>query len=179
PVAQTGNSEAHPLFEHLVELRHSHRFSGNQGIGKFSKAIIAGDAVVLQEPNEQVIIDPQYSTEGFEKFIAGYIAFIAEKDIRTALRLMNQLRVLCAVREGDQGLYTVNRAIEKFLHDRKKINVNSEFYENRPIILTRNYYEHGLFNGDVGIIRPNEKGVLMAWFEDSTGALRPVLPGYL
>jgi exodeoxyribonuclease V alpha subunit len=83
------------------------------------------------------------------------------------------------VREGPQGLDVVNRTIERLLHDRKKIIVNNEFYENRPIILTRNYYEHGLFNGDAGIIRPNEKGVLMAWFEDSAGELKAVLPGYL
>jgi exodeoxyribonuclease V alpha subunit len=176
---QMRESDPHPLFEHLVELRQSHRFTGNYGIGKFSKAIIADDREILQEPNEQVIIDTNYSTELFEKFMLGYTAFIEEKDIRTALRKMNNLRVLCAVREGPQGLYTVNRAIERLLHDRKKIIVNSEFYENRPIILTRNYYEHGLFNGDTGIIRPDEKGVLMAWFEDSAGALRAVLPGYL
>jgi len=73
----------------------------------------------------------------------------------------------------------VNRAIEKYLHDRKLIRANAGFYENRPLILTRNYYEHGLFNGDTGIIRPDAKGVLMAWFEDSSGELKSVLPGWL
>ena len=173
------NGDPHPLFEHLVELRHSHRFTGFFGIGRFSKAIIAGDKATLQEPNEQVTVDGDYSPELFSTFVAGYTAFIEEKDIRAALRLMNNLRVLCAVREGAQGLDAVNRSIERLLHDRKKIIVNSEFYENRPIILTRNYYEHGLFNGDTGIIRPNEKGVLMAWFEGSAGDLKAVLPGYL
>lgn len=173
------NGDPHPLFEHLVELRHSHRFTGFFGIGRFSKAIIAGDPVILQEHNEQVTIDGDYSSELFSTFITGYTAFIEEKDIRAALRQMNNLRVLCAVREGPQGLDAVNRTIERLLHDRKKIIVNNEFYENRPIILTRNYYEHGLFNGDAGIIRPNEKGVLMAWFEDSAGELKAVLPGYL
>ncbi len=177
--AHGSNGDPHPLFEHLVELRHSHRFTGFFGIGRFSKAIIAGDRVILQEPNEQVTIDGDYSSELFSTFIAGYTAFIEEKDIRAALRQMNNLRVLCAVREGAQGLDAVNRTIERLLHDRKKIIVNNEFYENRPIILTRNYYEHGLFNGDAGIIRPNEKGVLMAWFEDSAGDLKAVLPGYL
>lgn len=171
--------EPHPLFQHLVELRHSHRFTGDNGIGKFSKAIISGDPDTLQEPDEAVFIDVNYSGKLFEQFISGYAAFIEEKDIRRALRRMNALRVLCAVREGEQGLYAVNRAIERYLHDQKLISANSEFYENRPIILTRNYYEHGLFNGDIGIIRPDDKGVLMAWFEDSGGELRAVLPSYL
>ena len=48
-----------------------------------------------------------------------------------------------------------------------------------PLILTRNLYSYELFNGDTGIIRPNETGVLMAWFEKSDGSLISILPGYL
>lgn len=172
----------HPLFEHLVELRRSHRFSGQQGIGQFSKAIISNDAAVIShflQNDEQVIIDQTYDQSLFNEFIAGYEAFIKEKDISTALAKMNELRVLCAVREGEDGVQQVNRVIEKYLHDKKLIRANGGFYENRPVILTRNYYEHGLFNGDTGIIRADEKGKLMAWFEDSSGQLKAVLPGYL
>jgi len=133
----------------------------------------------LQGGEEQVTMDPDYSTELFNHFVAGYAAFIEEKDIRTALKKMTNLRVLCAIREGEQGLYAVNNRIEKHLYDKKLIHHNASFYENRPIILTRNYYEHGLFNGDTGIIRANKEGQLMAWFEDSTGELKAVMPGYL
>jgi exodeoxyribonuclease V alpha subunit len=174
------NEDHHPLFQHLVELRRSHRFKADKGIGKFSKAIIRNDQEALRiMHDEEVVIDPTYSKELFETFVAGYEDFIKEKDIREALHKMNGLRVLCAVREGEQGLYAINKMIEKYLHDKKLIKINAEFYENRPIILTRNYYEHNLFNGDTGIIRYDDKGVLMAWFEDGTGELRAVLPGYL
>ena len=184
PQTQERNDVQHPLFQHLVELRRSHRFTGNTGIGKFSKAIIANNVPVIRSffppsADEQVVIDPTTSAKLFEDFIAGYESFIAEKDIATALRLLNAQRVLTAVREGPQGLHAVNKQIEKYLYDKRLINVNTEFYENRPVILTRNYYEHGLFNGDTGIIRADANGVLMAWFEDSTGALKAVLPGYL
>jgi exodeoxyribonuclease V alpha subunit len=183
PVSYVSDDHNHPLFQHLVELRRSHRFTGHAGIGKFAKAVIQNDVPVLQEflqgTQEQVTIDPDYSTELFNNFIAGYAAFIEEKDIRTALRKMTHLRVLCAIREGEQSLYAVNSRIEKYLYDKRLIHHNASFYENRPIILTRNYYEHGLFNGDTGIIRFNAEGQLMAWFEDSTGELRAVMPGYL
>lgn len=184
PATQEQNDDPHPLFQHLVELRRSHRFTGNTGIGKFSKAIIANNVPAITSffppsADEQVVVDPAASVALFEDFIAGYAAFITEKDIATALKLLNAQRVLTAVREGPQGLYAVNKQIEKYLFDKKLITANSEFYENRPVILTRNYYEHGLFNGDTGIIRADENGVLMAWFEDSTGALKGVLPGYL
>ncbi|WP_363432032.1 exodeoxyribonuclease V subunit alpha [Chitinophaga ginsengisegetis] len=184
PATAEQNDDHHPLFQHLVELRRSHRFTGNKGIGKFSKAIISNNVPVITSffppsADEQVIVDPEASVPLFEDFIAGYAAFIAEKDIASALKLLNAQRVLTAVREGPQGLYAVNKQIEKYLSDKKLITTNTEFYENRPVILTRNYYEHGLFNGDTGIIRADENGVLMAWFEDSTGALKAVLPGYL
>jgi exodeoxyribonuclease V alpha subunit len=184
PDSYIENDEEHSLFQHLVELRRSHRFTGQSGIGQFSKAIIKNDLPVLEQflqsnADEQVIIDPAYSNDLFEQFVAGYQAFMAEKDIRTALQKMNALRVLCAVREGEQGLYATNKRIEKYLYDKDLLQPNTAFYENRPIILTRNYYEHGLFNGDTGIIRRNAEDQLMAWFEDSTGELKAVMPGYL
>ncbi|MCW3109774.1 MAG: exodeoxyribonuclease alpha subunit, partial [Segetibacter sp.] len=115
----------------------------------------------------------------FEQFVEGYAEYIKEPDIKKALQKLNQLRVLCAVREGEQGLYSLNTAIENYLRKKKLITKKSEYYENRPIIVTKNYYSLGLFNGDVGIIRPDENGVLKAWFEDSNNELKSVFPGYV
>jgi exodeoxyribonuclease V alpha subunit len=181
---QVSNQDKHPLFQHLVELRRSHRFTGNKGIGRFSKAVINNQPLLLEQflqnnQDEQVTIDTTYSDQLFEQFVDGYRAFMEETNIPAALRKMNNLRVLCAVREGEQGLYATNNRIERYLYSKNLLQPNATFYENRPIILTRNYYEHGLFNGDTGIIRPNEEGQLMAWFEDSTGTLKAVMPGYL
>lgn len=184
PSGHISKDSGHPLFEHLVELKKSYRFTDRKGIGRFSKAVINNNAAEIEQflmpgADEQVIIDPLYAVELFESFVAGYAGFIKDKDTRSALKKMNALRVLCAIREGGQGLYAANKTIEKYLHDKKLLRVNAFFYENRPIILTRNYYEHGLFNGDTGIIRPDEKGTLMAWFESNDGELKAVLPGYL
>ncbi|HVI46721.1 MAG TPA: exodeoxyribonuclease V subunit alpha [Chitinophaga sp.] len=184
PATAVNDNDHHPLFQHLVELRRSHRFTGHSGIGKFSRAIINSDTAAIREffpagADPEVVIDPSSDKALFEKFISGYTTFIREEDTATALKKLNELRVLVAIREGGQGLYAINRDIEKYLQDKKLLNINTAFYENRPIILTRNYYEHGLFNGDTGIIRPDHNGVLMAWFEDSNGELKSVLPGYL
>ncbi len=175
---------AHLLSEHIIELKRSHRFTSDKGIGKFSKAIIKNDCAALHEylqdnADDQVTIDTEYSNELFEQFAEGYTDYIKEPDIKKALQRLNQLRVLCAVREGGQGLYSLNTAIENYLRRKKLINKNSEYYENRPIIITKNYYSLGLFNGDVGIIRPDESGILKAWFEDSDNELKSVFPGYI
>ena len=172
------------LFEHIIELKRSHRFTGDGGIGKFSRAIIHGrlneiTAFVDENSDPDVVVDTLYSDDLFNRFIGDYANYINEKDIAAALEKLNQLRVLCAVRDGPQGLNPVNRKIELYLERKGLIKTNNEFYENRPIIVTRNYPGLKLFNGDVGIIRADNTGRMKAWFEDSDKNLRPVLPGYI
>ncbi len=75
--------------------------------------------------------------------------------------------------------------IENYLRSKGLIDPSANFYENQPIIVTKNDYSLGLFNGDVGIIRKdeNDDDTLKAWFEsvDEKGnaSLKAVLPGYI
>lgn len=178
-----GPHSAHPLFQHVVELRYSHRFKGDQGIGKFSRAVIRGDAEAvrsfLTSKDEQVRLYTSKDSSFLEEFGEGYADYIAEQDIASALQKMNKLRVLCAVREGEQGLYLLNKKIENYLERKKLIRVNAPFYENRPVMVTANNYTAGLFNGDTGIVRTDSRGVLQVYFEDSENGLKAVLPGYI
>lgn len=174
----------HPLFEHIIELQHSHRFKSDEGIGKFSKAIISNDLGSIEgflagDPDGQVVIDPDYSQKEFEDFIQGYIAYIQEPDTRKALTKFQDLRILCAIREGEKGLYAINRKVEKYLADKGKITLKGDFYEHRPIMINSNNYSLGLFNGDIGIIRPDGNGMLKAWFETAEGELKAILPGLI
>ncbi|MEJ7587965.1 MAG: exodeoxyribonuclease V subunit alpha [Ferruginibacter sp.] len=172
------------LFEHIIELKQSHRFTGDGGIGKFSKAVIHSRMDLIKsfvELNNDpgVVVDTTYSDDLFNNFINGYSDYIKEKNIAKALARLGRLRVLCAVREGPQGLNAVNRKIELSLVRKGLIQNATEFYENRPIIVTRNYPELKLYNGDVGIIRRAPGGTLKAWFVDSDKNLRSVPPGYI
>nr|WP_294900738.1 exodeoxyribonuclease V subunit alpha [uncultured Pedobacter sp.] len=174
----------HPLFQHIVELQHSHRFNSEEGIGKFSTAIILNDKskineFIRQNTDEQVLIDTEFEKTVFESFVSGYQEYIGEADIQKALKKFNQLRVLCAIREGEQGLYITNKKIEQYLAKHSLLKTDTEFYEHRPVIMNSNNYELGLFNGDIGIIRKDEQGILKAYFEDSEGNLKQVLPGLL
>lgn len=189
PVAQLTSRDidepiGHPLFQHIIELQHSHRFKAEEGIGKFSAAIIQNREDVIKGflvpgADPQVAVDLEYSQENFVNFVKGYEDYIRETDIKIALLKLNRLKILCAVRQGDQGLYALNRKVEKYLQDRKLISLNQEFYEHRPVMVTSNNYPLELFNGDIGIIRKDENGVLKAWFENSEGKLIPVIPGLL
>lgn len=177
------NKASHPLFEHIIELQFSRRFKDDEGIGKLSKAIINNKEAAIKDfftnTDKQVFIDEAYSEEVFKKFILGYKAFTEEKDTKKALELINNLRVLCAVREGDQGLYAINKKIEKLLEGEGLIKVTSDFYINRLIMVTSNNAELGLFNGDIGIIRKDDNEVPRAWFQSGEGEIKSVLPGYI
>lgn len=159
----------HPLFEHIIELKESRRFSDEEGIGKFSKAIIHNHETIIRSffdnKDERILIDTDYTNTIFNTFIEGYQSFLEEKDIRLAIKKINNLKVLCAVREGEQGVIAVNKRIEHYFHQKKQIWITGEFYENRPVMITSNNYELGLYNGDIGIVRANQEGVLRVWFE--------------
>ena len=173
----------HPLFEHIIELKFSRRFKDNEGIGKFSKSIIYNKVAEIKafflNTDKQVYIDTGYTEEIFKDFVVGYQTFIEEKDIKKALILINNLRVLCAVREGEQGLFAINKKIEKYLEHKKLIDINSDFYINRLIMVTSNNRELNLFNGDIGIIRMDENNIPRAWFQAGDEQLKSVLSGYI
>lgn len=171
----------------IIELKLSHRFKARGGIGRISHAIIHDHEEAIKDmmsttPDPKVVFDTRYEDETLETFAEGYRSYINEADIKLALKKLNDLRVLVTVREGERGLYALNKKIETILVRKKLIyKGTNEFYMHRPVMVTRNNYEIELFNGDVGIVRPDDKGELRVWFEDpeAPNGIRPVLPAYL
>ncbi|HLR38206.1 MAG TPA: exodeoxyribonuclease V subunit alpha, partial [Chitinophagaceae bacterium] len=183
-IKSSSDKDNHHLFSgHVIELKHSHRFSDDEGIGKLSKAIIHSQKEIIQgffeNTDARVLMDTQNDRSIFPNFVAGYKSYIEETDIKSAFKKLNQLRVLCAVREGPDGIYALNREIERLLERKGWIIKNSDFYENRPVIINSNNYELGLFNGDIGIVRKDNNGVLKVWFEESDGSLKSVFPSFI
>ena len=180
--AEAGSLPA--LAGHVVELKRSRRFSSLAGIGLFSKAVLQNDRAVLENiigngGNEEVVLDSSYTEELFQSFVKGFEAYINESDPYTALKKFNDIRILCAVRNGEQGVDRVNRRVEDILRKKGLLNGSGDVYLNRPVMVTGNYYELGLFNGDVGIMRQDSSGVLKVWFDDGQGGVRDLLPAYI
>ena len=176
--------EENPLSGNIIQLKHSHRFSGEKGIGLLSNAIIHNQTDILkvfldQDQDDAISIDKDYQSDKFEAFADGYKEFIQEPDIAKALQKLNNLRVLCAIREGEQGVYSANKKIENYLHRQGLLNIQNQFYENRPVMVLQNNPALGLFNGDVGIVRKDQNGISRVWFEDATGQLKSFIPGHI
>jgi exodeoxyribonuclease V alpha subunit len=72
------------------------------------------------------------------------------------------------VREGEWGVVGLNRAIEKRLFDEGLLAGGGEWYEGRPVIVTRNDRALGVYNGDIGLaLRPTPGApTLRAYFVD-------------
>ncbi|MBD8872872.1 exodeoxyribonuclease V subunit alpha [Rhodanobacter sp. DHB23] len=75
---------------------------------------------------------------------------------RGALQAFNRFQLLCALRRGPHGVDGLNRQIATALRTRGLIDGghaldHPDWYEGRPVLLTRNDYSLGLMNGDVGL----------------------------
>lgn len=96
-----------------------------------------------------------------------------------ALLHLRQLQILCALRDGPFGAQGINALLTRRLTARFGIDTGHAWYHGRPLIITRNDYARGLFNGDVGIALEGPEG-LRAWFElgdrDGNPGLRSFSP---
>lgn len=100
------------------------------------------------------------------------------------LDAFDRFRVLCAVREGPWGVTGLNQAIEDALAREGLLRRGGEWYEGRPVMITRNDPSLGVFNGDVGLVLRWPSGTLerpptlRVFFKDG-GQLRSVPAGRL
>ena len=100
-------------------------------------------------------------------------------DAAEALQQLRRLQILCALRDGPFGAQGVNALLARRLGARFAVDTSRPWYHGRPLIITRNDYARGLFNGDVGIAREGAEG-LRVWFElsdrDGRAGLRSFSP---
>jgi exodeoxyribonuclease V alpha subunit len=85
--------------------------------------------------------------------------------VRAVLRHFEAFRILCAVRDGEWGVSGLNDAIEQRL-ERAGLIKRGEWYIGRPVMVTRNDYGTGVFNGDIGLTLrdPARPASLRVWF---------------
>ncbi|MDQ0701816.1 exodeoxyribonuclease V alpha subunit [Pseudomonas sp. W3I7] len=102
------------------------------------------------------------------------------------LQAFDAFQLLCAVRKGPWGVEGLNLRITAALRKVRLIEGDDQWYEGRPVLMTRNDYGLGLMNGDIGIALklPESDGgpqVLRVAFprNDGQGGVRFVLPSRL
>lgn len=107
--------------------------------------------------------------------LPAYRAVQAAANPQAALAQAARYRVLTAVREGPAGSQTLNALIAAALDPARR---GTGHFAGQLLLITENSYRHGLFNGDLGVVWPDEQGELRVWFEAGP-ELRAWLPAAL
>jgi len=147
----------------VVVLEHVHRFG--DGIARLADAVRLGDAdgavAALRAAPEEITwlaVDAQESDAGLElvrdrAVAAGLDVAGAARDgaALKALAALGRFRLLCAHRRGPYGVSDWTSRIQGWLAADIE-DIEQRDFVGRPLLVTENDYELGLYNGDTGVI---------------------------
>ena len=193
PQAQRAGPGAAPLLaRNTVMLRESRRFAG--AIGQLALAVHAGDGLaataLLQRDTSGALaalegVEPQAAVavalaHGPHASYRAYLQLLAERQdgpghadwALAVLHAFDRFRLLCAVRESAWGAEALNTAIERAARGAGLLPAQGAWYAGRPVMVTRNDAEAGVFNGDVGVTLPVADGHGLRVFFADGQALR-------
>ncbi len=167
----------------IVELERSWRYDASSGIASVARAIHDGDvgaAVELLRSGaraDAVLAPPLVGTpsDGLRaQIVAGFGPYLAEAKAEHAFAAFNRFRILTAHRRGPSGAPALNTHAEHALDEAGLLRPRSRWYAHRPVLIGENDYQLHLFNGDVGLVLPDESGAARVHFV-SPGAREYVL----
>ena len=140
-------------------LRSNYSFNSDSAIGELAHEVNLGhgDAALellrgnerglrwFDEPGEQV------NDETLAWLYDAYQPIFDSETPAQALDAYEKIRVLCATNRGPFGVESLNQMVSKALLTRNKLP-ETELFSGLPIMITRNFQELGLFNGDTGVL---------------------------
>lgn len=183
------------LAQQTVMLRRSRRFGGligqlakavNAGHSELAQQLLTGDATGVLEATQPASVSPVLDLAvrgrpGAQACYADYLRLIAARPanalpdagshdtwVKSVLVAFERFRILCAVHDSDWGTRGLNRSIEQALAEAGLLKPRGEWFAGRPVMVTRNDPELGVFNGDVGVTLPGKPGstALRVYFLD-------------
>lgn len=191
PAFLTNTKLATPLAQQTVMLRESRRFGGlighlasavNDGHSKQALQLISEDTTgtlhASPHPTVQSILNlAVHGRSGASACYANYLELVRARPattsghedwVKSVLIAFDRFRILCAVHAGEWGTQGLNAAIAQALTSAGLLKRGGEWYSGRPVMVTRNDPELGVFNGDVGIALPGTQGLntLRVYFLD-------------
>ncbi|MEO8936966.1 MAG: exodeoxyribonuclease V subunit alpha [Burkholderiaceae bacterium] len=162
------------LAQQTVMLRRSQRFGGD--IDTLARAVNGGDvdaaaSLLLAAPDGVVAWPAAVSPDAVVDLASlgrpgatggyrTYLELLARRSAaidghaawaRAVIEAFGTFRILCALRAGDWGVQCINRSVAERLAADGLLSSGHEWYEGRPVIVTRNDPDIGVFNGDIGI----------------------------
>ncbi|MDR2678219.1 MAG: exodeoxyribonuclease V subunit alpha [Zoogloeaceae bacterium] len=177
-----------PLRDAVVWLTRSHRFDSTSALGQLASALACGDlsgvARILDAGDaaarlEETLNFPEIRA-GFAPYRAALSQWHGTADKTATLteifRAFSAFRVLCAVRQGEHGVESLNARLETAFapgFNRK----TAVLFPGQPLLILKNDPATRLANGDVGIALEDAAGIGV-WFPEGAD-FRRVAPARL
>ena len=185
-LASAQQDEGIMLQDCTVVLQKNFRFDPEEGIGGLTRAVNQGNSLqakrVLSEDRSKTVPWDQWRTRSeFHKLLAayalkGYETYLASAGPEEALLGFNRFMILSALASGPFGVAQLNLIAADVLEKARLIGRGRPWYRGRPVLINRNSYRLGLFNGDIGVTWPNSEGRLSVWIQGEGNELRSVSP---
>jgi exodeoxyribonuclease V alpha subunit len=192
---ETEIGAAQGLSDAVVWLEQGHRYAQAGAIGALVERVREGDAEAVLaflagrsggEVGSEVVW--QGTVPGAEPLAAtlneGYAEYLdavqSGAPPEVVLAAFERRRILCAVREGEQGTARLNALLtERFRTALGVPPFGASWYAGRPVLITANDYTVRVFNGDVGVALPGPGGRFLVHFPHLGGGTRPLAPSRL
>ncbi|HML50934.1 MAG TPA: exodeoxyribonuclease V subunit alpha [Propionicimonas sp.] len=167
----------------VAVLRRNHRSDAT--VAQFADAVLAADAEAVVEIVGSGVPGVSFTENADDPALRRRVTSAALEMIRAARRgevtaalaALGRHRVLCGHRHGDYGTDHWARTVEAWVNAELGADVDANpWYPGRPVMITQNSPEVGLFNGDAGVVI-REAGQLRVHFDrgDHTQAVSPYL----
>ena len=171
------------LPDNTVELRKTYRFDA--GIKGLAESINGGClSKVWEILQDKDITNVSLMDADIYTYIGRcYIKYMEEilqinnGNMKPIFAAFAKFQVLCSVHYGERGVVGINRKVEFYLAGRGFECKPDSWYAGRPVLISRNDYNLGLYNGDIGICIPDSTdNNLKVWFEKKDGGFKSYLP---
>ncbi|PVX31901.1 DNA helicase/exodeoxyribonuclease V alpha subunit [Pasteurella langaaensis DSM 22999] len=183
-----------PIRQHLALLTKSTRFDSNSPVGQVAKEINAMQAeqswnllaqsIPLVEydcddSSDEQAYRQRYLQHLLQSAVENYAIYLAkladttqtnatptDAELKTIFATFNSVRYLTALRAGDFGVESLNEKIAEKLRQKGwvQFKYSRDWFNGKPIMVTQNDVNVGLYNGDIGLYIGNR-----VYFERENG----------
>jgi exodeoxyribonuclease V alpha subunit len=196
PIRPRAGCASAPMADTTIWLSRSYRFGAASAIAKLAGSIRDGsiDAEAIfdrpadagRELNAKRLAVGPPTVEQLDDMLSNHAGFLArlrarEPDPRELLDEFERHRVLCALRHGPRGVKELGDALAGRLLALlgRTVPRGETWFAGRPVLVTRNDYNLGLSNGDVGICLPARGGGFEVWISDAAQTVRSLPASHL
>ncbi len=152
------NATARPLMPVLASaqcrLTENFRFTEGASIHELAEALLAGQVTLPAAGDRIKTIAPKALTDALlRSAFSDYFSALAKcASVQDLLKAFESVRLLAPRYQGPLGVHDLNAKLEQLMQKLGLLKrLRGAHYHGQPILILKNDYQLGLYNGDVGL----------------------------